>query len=739
MSDLARLSNFAGVEDSLLQEYHELFAAHGIPLWFAQPGGDGTALPPCAARPECAERVLMVSTHGYWGDPPPAGVPDTGGQTYYVLEVSRAWAAQGRKVIILARWFEPYPRVEQFAENCWLVRIRAGGDEFVRKEDIYPLAPAMAECAAAVGVLFGAQAVMGHYADGMAVAAEVAERLELPLVCVPHSLGVLKMIRLGMDPRDQQELRDPRFQFWTRETFELAALRAANFEIANTPEEPRALEEHYGIRFPFDVMPAGASRAFFDAGGQPADGALLEEHGLREGRFLLFWGRLSKAKYLEGLVRALGEARKLDPGITTDLQLAIVGGSPRDPSEEERAVHAAIREDMRRYGLADEDVVLIESQDHHALAGLARGALAYLGTQRLEPFGMSAAEAMAAGLPVVLSRRAGITSWLRDGEHALLIDPKDPVGAAYAILRLLREPELRARLSGAARELALEHFSWEGIADKQGRILDRLVGGVDPRAGALERPAERGHFARRSGRAYHRMTPRWRGDFPHIVEPMVRAAEDLLPELLLRIDDAARHMERLVVALGGESGSGKTEIASLLNLMIRSHDRWGVVVPGDAFFVRSPEENHANRVEADREGRLAEAVGPQEVDLARLDRILADARHKDIAEIAVPSYSRTKIVPDRYYAEVPVSLFRIDVVFVDLTYSLLLDNATCKIFLRPASLDDVERVRRRNLARDPNQDFDFVLRVLEIEHSIIEPLMERADLVVGKDYRLVGS
>ena len=35
------------------------------------------------------ERILMISTHGYWGNPPPAGVPDTGGQTFYVLEVSK--------------------------------------------------------------------------------------------------------------------------------------------------------------------------------------------------------------------------------------------------------------------------------------------------------------------------------------------------------------------------------------------------------------------------------------------------------------------------------------------------------------------------------------------------------------------------------------------------------------------------------------------------------------------------
>ncbi|MFH1434351.1 MAG: glycosyltransferase [Pseudomonadota bacterium] len=736
MTDLVRSTNFAGVEDALLQEYHELFAQHGIPLWFAQTRDEGDVLPPCIDRPGCAERILMVSTHGHWGNPPPAGVPDTGSQTYYVLEVSKAWGRKGVKVIILARWFEPCPRVEQIGENCWLVRLRVGPAQFVRKEDIYPLAPAMAECATAAGMLFGTQAVIGHYADGMVVAAEVAERLEIPLLCVPHSLGVLKMIRLGMDPRDQQELRDPQFHFWTRETFELAALRAANFEIASTPEEPRALEEYYGIRFPYEVMPSGASEAFFSAGEREPDRSELARYGLDEGRFLIFWGRLSRARHVEGIVQALGEARRGDPQAAAGLRAVIVGGSPTDPSVEEVEVQGAVRAEVEKYGLEAQDVVLVKNLDHGRLAALARGALAYVGTQRLEPFGMSAAEAMAAGIPVILSRRAGIASWLRDGEHAFLVDPKAPAEIAGKVLALIRDPAMRDRVARAGRAAALRHFRWEGIADRLGNLVNRVTGGVDPRVGEVERPAETEHFARRKGRAYHRMTPRWRGDFPHIVEPMVRAAEDLLPEVILRIEDAARHMERLVVAIAGESGSGKTEIAHLLNLMIRSRERWGVVVPGDAFFVRSPAENYSNRLDADGEGRLHEVVGPHEVDLARLDRILAEARLKDTAHIHVPSYSRTKLVPDRYYIEVPVSLFRVDVIFVDLTYSMLLDNATCKIFLKPSARDDIERIRKRNLARDPTQDFGLVERVLEIEHGIIAPLEERADLVVGKDYRL---
>lgn len=729
MIDLQHLSVRVGIDSvERLREYHRLFADHGIPVRGPSDHRAGRGAGEPAVR-----RILNVSTHGYWGDPPPAGVPDTGGQTYYVLKISKAWARQGREVIILARWFEGFPRVERIADGVWLVRVRAGGAEFVRKEEIYTLTPEMAEAGIAVAALFGADGVIGHYADGMVVAAETAERLALPLICVPHSMGVLKMMRLGMDPRDQADLRDPKYHFWTRESFELAALEAANFEIANTPREPEILRKHYGLSYPHEVIPAGAARPFFDVAEQPIDQDFLERHGLTERRYLLFWGRLSQAKNVGGIVRVLGEARKLAPEQTRDVVAVIVGGSPYDPSEEERKVEEEIRLEMARYGLTGSDVIRMESQPHERLARLARGALAYVGMQHLEPFGMGAAEAMGTGLPILVSSAAGITRWLEDGENALFIGPDDPAGAAEKLVELVARPAARRRLAAQGREKAIDDFSWSGIAARIGRVFERLHAGEDPRCGAGGK-ATADRFARRTGRGYHRLTAAWRGDIPRIKPHHAAAADELLPEIAARIRSAAQGGERLTVGLSGESGSGKTEIAHLLALMLRRERLAGVVVAGDAFFVRPPADNHENRVAAHARGALAEAVGPHEVDLARLDRIIAQARRRDTKEIEVPSDCRS--LPGRRYQDVPLSLDKVDAVFVDLTYALLLDNIACKIFLERSSLAQMDSVKDRNLERDPDQDFEFIRRVLEIEHAIIGPLRARADIVVDAEYRI---
>jgi len=706
------------LSQGLLEEYHILFEEHGIPFSF------------CEGTPSRAERILMASTHGYWGDPPPAGVPDTGGQTYYVLKVSKAWAKKGRQVIILARWFEPYPRVERFAENLWLVRLRAGGDQFVLKEEIYPLVPELAEGAVAVAALFGAQAAVGHYADGMAVALEVGERLGIPVVAVPHSLGVRKAASLGYDLYDPETWFDERYNFWIREAFELASLRGANLEIANAPQEPEALKEYYGVEFPHLVMPPGAGEEFFEAESLPYR-ELLARYGLRSKGYLIYFGRFSEAKNVPGVVKVFGEMKRMAPEVLEGVKLVLVGGSLREPSDEERRVEEGIEEEMERYRLREE-VLRLPSQPWSALAVLAHHSLFFIGTQRLEPFGMGAAEAMAAGTPVAISQVAGIVRWIRDGEEALVIDPDDPTSAARRILSLLRDREALERLAARGRELVRNNFRWEGIAERQAAILDQLIRGEVPEG--LSGDKDPRLLFRRKRRAYHRAAFPWRGDPPMVRSHHKRAAKELLPYILREVDRARSERRRAIVALAGESGAGKTEVAEYLRFLLRREGIWGVTIPGDAFFKLPPPENHRARLEAYTRGRLEEWVGPQEVDLGRLNGVLAEVKRREVKEVFIPSDCRR--LGSRRYEGVPMDLRDVDVTLVDLTYGLLLEEATLKVFFSSSYEERIEEIRERNLLRDPEQDFEFVLKVLEIEHEVIQALKERADLLVTEDYRV---
>lgn len=73
-----------------------------------------------------------------------------------------------------------------------------------------------------------------------------------------------------------------------------------------------------------------------------------------------------------------------------------------------------------------------------------------------------AAEAMAAGVPVVCTRH-GTTAFARDEENALIVEPADPARLAAQLQRLRGDPALCRRLAIAARK-TIEHFSWDAYA-----------------------------------------------------------------------------------------------------------------------------------------------------------------------------------------------------------------------------------------------------------------------------------
>jgi uridine kinase len=208
----------------------------------------------------------------------------------------------------------------------------------------------------------------------------------------------------------------------------------------------------------------------------------------------------------------------------------------------------------------------------------------------------------------------------------------------------------------------------------------------------------------------------------------------LLPYFIKEIKRAESVKERVIVAIGGESGAGKTEIAEYLRFLLRRHKMWGATIAGDAFFKLTPAENHNARLRAYAEGYLDTYLGPSEVDLQQLDSILKSGRKKRVREVLVPSESRR--LDSKRYADVPVDLTLADVIFIDLTYSMLLENATLKVFLESDYQGRIDDVRERNIARDPDQDFQFIMKVLEIEHHIIQGLKSNADIIVTKDYEI---
>jgi phosphatidylinositol alpha-1,6-mannosyltransferase len=85
---------------------------------------------------------------------------------------------------------------------------------------------------------------------------------------------------------------------------------------------------------------------------------------------------------------------------------------------------------------------------------------------RGEGFGIVFLEAMAHGRPVVGPCVGAPAEFIRSGEHGLLVDPKDPLEVARALVELLEDPARARRMGYAAREWVAREFTFERFCER---------------------------------------------------------------------------------------------------------------------------------------------------------------------------------------------------------------------------------------------------------------------------------
>lgn len=240
--------------------------------------------------------------------------------------------------------------------------------------------------------------------------------------------------------------------------------RSLDAAISMTPEIDDELESIGLARRQIVRIGNGVDAARFAPASPAARTKWRRQHGLTPTAVVaVFAGRFVRRKGLDVLITAW---QAIEPS-EHDAHLVLIGSGEDQPDSVEAEIRRAVAERPVANVVFAGALPDPESYLNHADL--------FLFPSRREGYPNALLEAMSAGTAVVASRIGGCMDLVSPGKTGLLVEPDDPEALAATILRLLREPDLRARLQQAAcRQVEREH-TIEAVAAAYSALYERLA------------------------------------------------------------------------------------------------------------------------------------------------------------------------------------------------------------------------------------------------------------------------
>lgn len=187
---------------------------------------------------------------------------------------------------------------------------------------------------------------------------------------------------------------------------------------------------------------------------------ILKEFDIPQGgRVVGYVGRLARQKRVNDLVWAMQVLRQ----IRDNVYFLIVGDGPERRRLEDLAKHVGCESLVRFAGHRDDAARFFAAFDVFWLAS------------DFEGMSNSLMEAMAAGVPAVVSDIAPNRELLEDGRQGFVVKVGDGPGFAQFADRILADPDLHRRLSEAARERMQTHFSIDRMVEQHAQLYREVV------------------------------------------------------------------------------------------------------------------------------------------------------------------------------------------------------------------------------------------------------------------------
>jgi glycosyltransferase involved in cell wall biosynthesis len=389
------------------------------------------------------------------------GNPFCGGQGVYVRHLSRELAALGHSVEVIGA--QPYPVLDAVGEGVTLTELPSL--DLYRQPDPFRT-PKREEYRDWIDALEVATMWTGGFPEPLTFSLRARRHLAarrgdfdvvhdnqtlgygllapgVPLVTtIHHPITVDRRLDLDSAQDWKRRLSVRRWYGFTRMQKRVARRLPSVLTVSGSSRDEIVAD--LGVRPDrIHTVPIGADTRLFSP-----DPSVRKVHG----RIVTTSSADVPLKGLVFLVEALAALRGRRP----QAHLVVVGTRPEK---------GPVAQAITAHGLEDA-VEFVKGISDAALVDLIRSAEAACVPSLYEGFSLPAAEAMAAGTPLVATTGGAIPEVAGpDGETCLAVPPGDPAALCAALDRLLDDPALRRRLGAAGRARVLARFTWTRAAE----------------------------------------------------------------------------------------------------------------------------------------------------------------------------------------------------------------------------------------------------------------------------------
>ncbi len=435
--------------------------------------------------------------------------PDFGGQLVYVKELALAMDRLGIDVDIITRkiddrnWPEFNSSIEYYTDSkVRIIRIPFGGRVFLNKEELWPH---INEYVRGIIDFYEKDKkypdfITAHYGDGGLAAAILKKLKKIPFSFTAHSLGAQKMDKLKVNNLNFSRMEKV-YKFSKRIMAERIAMKYGSTIVVSTGQERDEQYYHRVYRDiieekkdKFRIISPGVNRNIFNFHGTNNEEEyvynLVENtlnRDIKEERYnlpcIVASSRLDRKKNHLGLVKAYAHNIRLQQIANLIIVLRGVENAYEDYSNLKESESSILDEIMNliKHNNLWGKVSFINLTNQKQLAAFYRDIANRKGifslTAMYEPFGLAPIEAMACGLPVVITKNGGPSEVLYENNKyfGVLVDPNDYNDIGKGLLKVLESEKKWDYYHRAGLDRVKNKYTWEKAAKEYIKMIEKAL------------------------------------------------------------------------------------------------------------------------------------------------------------------------------------------------------------------------------------------------------------------------